>query len=103
MDKSVLNGSWSHSHEEDRDDVQVFRPGDHAFPPSRGRTGFTLRADGTAGVGSPGPDDRGASSEGGTWKLEGDVLDVRGPGWAATYEVVTADQDHLELRPLHHS
>jgi hypothetical protein len=100
MEPQALEGSWTHSHEEDQDEVQVFRPGDRPLPPSRGRTSFTLRADGTADTGAPGPDDRGRTSEDGTWQLEGDVLTVRCPGWVAAYRVVAADPDHLGLRPL---
>jgi hypothetical protein len=94
-----LVGSWSHSHEEDAEGVQVFRPTDYEFPPSRGRTSFTLRPDGTAVAGLPGPDDRGISTDDGTWQLQGDVLHVRCPGWTATYVVVSAAPRRLELRP----
>ena len=100
MEPQALEGSWTHSHEEDQDDVQVFRPSDRPLPPSRGRTSFTLHADGTADAGTPGPSDRGRTSEGGTWQVEGDVLTVRCPGWAAAFEVVAADPEHLGLRPL---
>jgi hypothetical protein len=100
-DPASLVGSWSHSHEEDDEGVQVFRPVDYDFPPSRGRESFTLRPDGTAVAGLPGPDDRGISTDEGTWQLQGDVLHIRCPGWAATYEVVGAASQRLELRPVH--
>ena len=99
-DPSSLVGSWVHSHEEDHDGVKVFRSKDYEFPPSRGRTGFTLRPDSTAVAGVPGPVDAGTITDDGTWKLEGDVLDVDCPGWAATFRVVAADPEHLELRPV---
>jgi hypothetical protein len=94
-----LVGSWVHSHEEDHDGIEVYRPGDFDFPPSRGRSSFTLRADSTAAAGFPGPVDSGSVTDDGTWMFEGDVLDVRCPGLAATYHVVAADPEHLELRP----
>lgn len=97
-DEQVLVGSWTHSHEEDHDDVQVYRPGEHELPPSRGRSSFTLRSDSTAAAGPPGPDDSGVRTEDGTWSLEGDVLSVAVPGWAATYRVVAVAPDKLELR-----
>ena len=93
-----LAGTWIHSHEEDRDGVQVFRFEEYQFPPSRGRTSFTLRADGSALTGQPGPDDRGVTAES-TWRLDGAVLSIRGPGRSASYEVLAADAEHLELRP----
>ena len=52
-DPSSLVGAWTHSHEEDHDGIQVFRPGDQELPPSRGRTSFTLRSDSTAAAGTP--------------------------------------------------
>lgn len=98
VERAALIGSWTHSHEEDHDGVQVFRPSDFDFPPSRGRTSLTLHPDSTATLGTPGPDDRGTSDDG-TWDLTGDVLRVAAPAWSASYEVVAVDDKHLELRP----
>ena len=102
IDDAQLAGSWTHSHEEDHDGLELWRPADYPLPPARGRTTFTLLPDHRAVVGTPGPDDRG-TTEGGTWSLEqrpdGDVLIVALPQWQATYLVVAADPEHLELRP----
>jgi hypothetical protein len=40
-------GHWTHSHEEDEEDVVAFRHHDFPFPRSRGRDGFELTEDGT--------------------------------------------------------
>jgi hypothetical protein len=40
-DKS-LTQTWRHSQEEDQGDVQVYRPATYAFPPARGREGYTF-------------------------------------------------------------
>jgi len=98
MNRDDLVGIWIHSHEESRDGAQVYRPGAYPFPPSRGRTSFTLRADGSALTGQPGPDDRGTTADG-SWRLDGTVLALRGPEGTARYEVLAADGQHLELRP----
>jgi hypothetical protein len=37
---------WIHSHEEDTEDVKVYRPHDYVFPPTRGRTGFEIKENG---------------------------------------------------------
>jgi hypothetical protein len=50
IDPNFLNQKWLHSHEEDTAEEMVFRPPTFKFPPSRGRTGFELRPDGTAQV-----------------------------------------------------
>jgi hypothetical protein len=41
----LLCNRWIHSHEEDTAGELVFRPDGFAFPRSRGRAGFELRAD----------------------------------------------------------
>ena len=98
MTADELGGTWIDSHEEGRDGVQVFRTQEYEFPPSRGRMSFTLRADGSAITGQPGPDDRGVTG-GGSWRIDGAVLTIRSPGGSATYDVLSADPSHLELRP----
>ena len=55
-----LAGNWTHSYEEDHDDVHVYRPSaSFPFPPSR-RGRHMLEFTGTKQVrtGGPGPDDR---------------------------------------------
>jgi hypothetical protein len=77
----------------------VFRPATHPFPPSRGRTSFELRPDGTYVESSPGPVDAPDESRG-QWSLEGDrlVLGAEGdlPGHA--WEITTAEDDRLVVR-----
>src|SRR5262245_54803340 len=96
---SGIAGAWVHAHEDDHDDVLVFRPADVELPPSRGRTSFELRPDGTAVSGTPGPDDRGAVAAG-DWSLSDDVLTVRTPTATFRYHVVSAAPECLELRRL---
>jgi hypothetical protein len=47
IEDDVLCRRWVHAHEEDNDEEMVFRPSEHPLGPSRGRTSFELRADGT--------------------------------------------------------
>lgn len=60
MESGMPAGSWIHSFEEDEDGVEVFRPSaSFPFPPSRRpRRTLEIGADGQAGIGTPGPDDR---------------------------------------------
>lgn len=46
METQLLQKVWLHSYEEDEGDVLAFRPNTYDFPPSRGRTGFTLEKGG---------------------------------------------------------
>jgi hypothetical protein len=66
---SVLNQRWLHSHEEDTESEMVFRPSTYPFPPSRGRTGFELRADGSAAVLGVAPTDA-PQEHPGTWTID---------------------------------
>jgi len=92
-------GSWTRSHEEDHEGIQVVRPAHVDLPPARGRFGLTLRPDGSAVSTGPGPVDRGQAADG-RWQLTGKQLSVDGPSGTASYEVVSADADRLELRPI---
>lgn len=96
-DEPRLVGEWLHSHEEDEDDQIVFRPASFAFPPARGRTGFTLRPGGVAEMRRPGPDDRPTASTG-RWRLEGKLLTVETPGLSRRYEVKSIDEESLVVR-----
>jgi hypothetical protein len=44
---SELFGDWLHAHEDDYDDVEVYRPASEEFPPARGREGFAIHRDGS--------------------------------------------------------
>ena len=103
IEDAQILGSWRHSHEEDHDQRQTFRPAGYPLPPSRGRTAFTLLADHRAVVGTPGPDDRGARHSG-TWSVEhkttGDVLTVALPDWRESYLVLSASAEQLVVQPV---
>jgi len=68
VDPNLLNQKWLHSHEEDTAEEMVFRPSTFKFPPSRGRTGFELRPDGTAQVLGIAPTDA-PQQHAGTWSI----------------------------------
>jgi len=76
IDTSQLAQAWVHSHEEDTATTTVYRPEKFPFPPSRGRSGFHLRADGTLIARKPGPTDR-TETAAGTWNLAGRQLKLR--------------------------
>jgi hypothetical protein len=92
---------WVHAHEEDHDDVQVFRPEDHPLPPSRGRRHLELRRDGSLVEMRPGADDRPLAAAG-RWTLAGDRLRLfRGPAARTPdreLEIVALEPDRLVVR-----
>jgi hypothetical protein len=97
--EELLRGRWVHSHEEDTDDEMVFRPADQPFPPSRGRTSFELRPDGTYVETSPGPADVPEESEG-SWSLEGDrlLLGSAGDRPGHAWEITHAEERRLTVK-----
>jgi hypothetical protein len=99
IDPATLNRHWVHSHEEDTEDEQVFRPASYAFPPSRGRSGLDLHPDGSYGESVPGPTDRPEETEGGTWELDGDTLELRAPdGSMHVLKIASATPDRLVVK-----
>ena len=95
--RKALQASWRHSHEEDEGERLVLRKADVELPPSRGRQEFTLKSDGEAAVGGPGPDDRRRSASG-RWTLNGKVLRIDAPNFSATFEVQSVDGQRLIVR-----
>ena len=99
LDVGDLHKTWVHSHEEDKEGNTVYRVSDFAFPRSRGRWAMTLRPDGVAQVGYPGPDDRSTTAEG-SWSLEGKLLTVHAPGWVEEMEIDSVGADILVVRKI---
>ncbi|MBA9076816.1 hypothetical protein [Rufibacter quisquiliarum] len=64
---AVYGQTWLYSYEEDSADVRTYRPNTFQFPPSRGRTGFMLKQDGTFIHYGIAPAD-GLEEQPGTWK-----------------------------------
>jgi hypothetical protein len=59
MNHASIQGSWTHSFEEDQEDILVYRPTfSFAFPPARGRKTLEFGEKGELIERMPGPDDR---------------------------------------------
>jgi hypothetical protein len=99
LDRHALEGHWVHSHEEDGEDELVFRRATHPFPPSRGRTSFELRPDGSYVERSPGPVDVPEESTG-DWSLDRGRVVLRPAAGRPerTLEVKAAEPDRLAFR-----
>jgi hypothetical protein len=70
-DGEITNRTWLRSHEEENGPTRVYRPANHAFPPARGREGFTLHPDGRFDHLGPGRGDR-PETTAGTWQRNPD-------------------------------
>jgi len=97
--KDALHGHWVHSHEEDTDTEMVLRPASHPFAPSRGRTSFEIRPDGTYVEISPGPVDLPEQTTG-NWSRESDRLILRADGDrpGRDWEIAEAAADRLVVK-----
>ncbi|MQA73550.1 MAG: hypothetical protein GEU88_04235 [Solirubrobacterales bacterium] len=98
--RELLERRWVHAHEEDTDDEMVFRPAEHPLPPSRGRTSFELRPDGSFSEAGLGAADVPDEAEG-TWRLDGGtiVLGEGAPGGAPrAMPVASLDEHRLVIR-----
>ncbi len=102
-DPGLVARSWTHVHEEDEGDLQVYRPSGSDLPPARGRTTLDLRPGGSLERRTPGPDDR-AVVRGGTWELRGRRLIVRpADGPVMELQVEHVEPDRLLVRRVPHS
>jgi hypothetical protein len=63
---------WAHSHEEDTDEVEVYRPRDFGFLPSWPRPGFEIKQNGEFQEYVPAPNDAGVvPGKAGRWRAVG--------------------------------
>ena len=85
---ALVGKTWLHSHEDDRGDTIVYRPNSYDFPPSRGRTGFMLEANGSVHQYDIAPTD-GLEEKAGKWTMrQENILEVTFPNKTSTdYEV----------------
>ena len=67
--QAIYEKRWTHSHEEDYDDIQVYRPSTFNFPLSRGRIAFEIEKSGIFIQYGIGPDDTKKKVEG-NWTIE---------------------------------
>ncbi|GAB2530303.1 hypothetical protein GCM10027189_07680 [Rufibacter soli] len=98
---AVYGKTWLHSYEEDSAEVRSYRPNTFDFPPSRGRTGFSLLENGTFVRYGIAPTD-GLEEQPGRWKAHGkNEIQVQydNPSNAPeTLEIISVTEDKITLR-----
>lgn len=103
MSQTELQGSWTHSFEEDQGDIQVYRPtNSFAFPPTRGgRETLEFGDGGQFQMLSQGPDDR-PRSTGGSWTALGmnRFRQEGAEGTGETIEIIEQTPELLKIRKL---
>lgn len=103
MNHASIQGSWTHSFEEDQGDVMVYRP-THAFmfPPARGRESLEFGDGGNLAEMIPGPDDRPRESTG-QWTALGMNrfrLDSQSDNTSRVIEIVEQTPSILKIRKI---
>src|SRR5262245_12148444 len=99
--RTCLLGRWFHSHEEDSEGLQVYRPARYKFPPARGRRGFEFRDGGElVYLGIARTD--GAAPMPGAWAIEGGdrvrISVTTGSVQPYVLQVVSCDKETLKVR-----
>lgn len=98
-----LQRTWLHAHEEDQDNIWVYRPDTYNFPSSRGRTGFRLEKNSIAVQFNIAPTDGIVESKG-TWELEnGRIIRIflsNSRYLNSNLEIVSLKDDVLKVRQL---
>ena len=101
LTKALVGKTWLHSHEDDRGDTIVYRPNSYDFPPSRGRTGFMLEADGSVHQYNIAPTD-GLEEKAGKWTLRDEkFMDITFPNKSSTdyeIEIISAEPNLLKVK-----
>jgi predicted membrane protein len=92
---------WTHSREEDRADILVYRPQDYPFPPARGREGLEFRENGEFIRYQIGPTDRSLAVPG-RWSIQNtNVVEVQFPNQSVSSYILTileCDEQILKVR-----
>lgn len=97
-----LLGAWTHSMEEDTEELIVYRPGDYPFPAARGRTGFEFIAAGYLVYHGFGPADE-PEVWNGRWELVArnrvdiEVNQNPSPDLRETLHIASCSEDLLEI------
>ncbi|GAB3828245.1 hypothetical protein GCM10028895_41490 [Pontibacter rugosus] len=101
----LVGKTWLHSFEEDEDGIWVYRPNSFDFPPSRGRTGFSLEPGGVIKRYEIAPTD-GLQEEEGSWEqLEKDLVLVRmaegsNPPLEYRIKIISSSDDLLKVKRI---
>ena len=93
----VVTGSWVHSHEEDKNNVKVFRPSSYKFPPSRGREKIVLKENNRLEYTPIAPNDF-PETYIGSWKVKHGNILLEYDGKQKVYEIIESSISILELK-----
>jgi hypothetical protein len=95
----ALFRNWAHMHEEDTDEVEIYRPGDFPVPIARGREWLEIEADGGFIRYDIGPGD-GPEPHPGRWEMVGEMVIRFSPdeGTSYTRTIDSVEANLLKIR-----
>lgn len=95
---SSVFGRWLHFHEEDYEDIEVYRPSSEDFPRSRGRRGFEIQPNGDFIHLDIGRGDAGTETTG-QWELVAEnrlrVTLENGNSYLLNLQEISSDELHI--------
>lgn len=92
-----LIGEWVHSHEEDNENLKVFRLSTYDFPPSRGREKINLKEKGILVYTPISPNDS-PKPYNGTWKIDKSELILEYDDKKKTFKIIETTNSILKLK-----
>lgn len=92
-----LFGEWVHSHEEDNDNIKLFRLSTYDFPPSRGREKINLKGKGNLVYTPISPNDL-PKPYNGTWKVDKSELILEYNNMKKTFKIIESTNSILKLK-----
>ena len=102
LQPDLLCRRWVHSRAEDSATESVYRPPDFPLPPSRGRSGFEFKPDGTFKRFGPGATDI-SHVEAGSWKIDDahpDQIHVEVDGEDSVFQIQDLAPDRLTIQKI---
>ena len=92
-----LLGVWVHSHEEDYDDIKVYRPSSYQFKPSRGREKMNILDNGILEYTPIAPNDL-PKTFNGTWMVSKSNLVLEYENNKKSYQLIESTSTILKLK-----
>ncbi len=97
FNQDKLIGHWVHSHEDDYDDIKVYRLSSYQFPPSRGREKIVFKSNAVLEYTPIAPNDL-PQTFNGEWKIDKSDLILEYDDNKKIYEIIEVTSSILKLK-----
>jgi hypothetical protein len=103
ISSDLFDRTWIHSHEEDTNNIKVYRPNTYKFPLARGREGFEIKKSGHFIHHGIGPTDRTTKVNGNWTNPEPNIIKVEfGEERPTSFKIkiLSSDNDVLKVEKI---